>query len=74
MGVAHALVYAIYDVLVFGRPYQPRPTEGLDEQQTRRLIRHHSKRLKKLQVWLPEAPKVSDGAKALGKLKAHSET
>ena len=70
VGVAHALVYAIYNVLVFGRPYQPPRTKGLDEQQTRRLIRHHSKRLKKLQVWLPKAPKVSDGAKVLGKLKA----
>jgi transposase len=70
VGVAHALVHAIYNVLSFGRPYQPPQIEGLDEQQTRRLIRHHTKRLKKLQVWLPKAPKVSDGAKALLKLKA----
>jgi transposase len=70
VGVAHALVHAIYNVLSFGRPYQPPRIDGLDEQQTRRLIRHHTKRLKKLQVWLPKAPKVSDGAKALRKLKA----
>jgi transposase len=69
IGVAHALVFAIYNVLSFGRPYQPPRIGGLDQQQTRRLIRHHTKRLNKLQAWLPKAPKVSDGTKVLRKLE-----
>jgi transposase len=70
IGVAHALVYAIYNVLTYERPYQPPRVEGLDQQQTRRLIRHHSKRLKKLQAWLPKAPLLSDCTKVLRKLDA----
>jgi hypothetical protein len=49
-------VHTIYNVLAFGRPYRPPQVEGLDEQKTRSLIHHHSKRLRKLQAWLPKAP------------------
>ncbi len=70
IGVAHALVYAIYNVLSFGRPYVPPRVEGLDQQQTQRLIRHHTKRLRKLQAWLPKAPALSDCTKVLRKLEA----
>lgn len=73
IGVAHALVYAIYGVLSWGRPYQPPRVEGLDRQQTQRLIRHHSKRLKKLQAWLPQAPVLSDCTAILGRLPAMME-
>jgi transposase len=70
IGVAHALVYAIYNVLSFGRPYVPPRVEGLDQQQTKRLIRHHAKRLRKLQAWLPKAPALHDCTKVLRKLDA----
>lgn len=69
VGVAHALVYAIYNVLHYGRPYLPAAHEGMDQQQTKRLIRHHTSRLKKLQAWLPKAPLLTSGcAKALSML------
>jgi transposase len=69
IGVAHTLVYAIYNVLAYGRPYQPPRVEGMDRQKTRRLIRHHTKRLRKLQAWLPKAPVLSDCTKVLRKLE-----
>ena len=56
VALAHALVHTIYNVLAFGRPYRPPQVEGLDEQKTRSLIHHHTKRLRKLQAWLPKAP------------------
>jgi len=56
IGVAHALVHAIFNVLTFGRPYVPPRVTGLDQQEVKRLIRHHTKRLNKLQAWLPKAP------------------
>lgn len=70
IGVAHALAYAIYNVLKYGRPYQPPRVQGMDQQQTKRLIRHHSKRLQKLEAWLPKAPLLSDCTKVLRKLDA----
>ena len=69
IGVAHALVYAIYGVLAHGRPYQPPRVTGLDQPETRRLIRHHTKRLKKLRAWLPKASNLSDCTKVLRKLE-----
>jgi transposase len=70
IAVAHALVYAIYNVLHYGRSYQPPRIEGCDQQKTRQLIRHHSRRLKKLQDWLPKAPLLTDTTKVLRKLEA----
>lgn len=70
VGVAHALVYAIYNSLAWGKPYQPSRVQGLDQQQTQRLIRHHAKRLHKLQAWLPKAPLLSNYTKVLRKLEA----
>lgn len=69
VGVAHALVYAIYDVLHWGRPYQPPKVEGLDRNKTQSLIRHHRRRLRKLQAWLPQAPVLSNCAKVVTKLE-----
>jgi len=57
VAVAHALVYAIYSVLHYQRPYRPVPTPaGPDQPRTQRLIRHHTRRLKQLEAWLPKAP------------------
>jgi len=69
IGVAHALAYAIYQVLHYQRAYQAPKTEGLDQQQTQRLIRHHSKRLRKLKDWLPNAPVLSNCASVVTKLE-----
>jgi transposase len=58
VAVAHALVYAIYNVLHYHRPYRGEGAiEGPDQNKTKRLIRHHSRRLKQLEKWLPKAPK-----------------
>jgi hypothetical protein len=51
VAVAHAMVYAIYNVLHYRRPYRPSPTaDGPDQQRTQRLIRHHTRRLKQLEA------------------------
>ena len=68
MAVAHALARAVYNVLTYGRPYQA-PQPALDPQQTQRLIRHHTKRLKALQAWLPKAPTSTNCAKLLSKIQ-----
>ena len=58
IAVAHALVYAIWDVLHYRRPYRPADVaHGPDQVKTQRLIRHHCRRLKQLRVWLPKAPR-----------------
>jgi transposase len=69
IGVAHALVYAIYDVLHWKRPYQPARKQGLDRDTTHKLIRHHRRRLQKLQDWLPKAPVLSECTKVVRKLE-----
>jgi transposase len=57
IAVAHALVYAIYNVLLYQRPYQGAGApKGPDRNKTRRLIHHHARRLQQLKVWLPQAP------------------
>lgn len=57
IAVAHAMVYAIYHVLHYRRPYQPTPPPaGPNQRKTKRLIRHHARRLKHLKAWLPQAP------------------
>jgi hypothetical protein len=68
IAVAHALVYAIYEVLKCQRPYRPVGEQGLDQQETVRLIRHHQRRLRKLRRWLPKAPKLSPCSAILRKL------
>ena len=68
VAVAHALTYAIYDVLHWQRPYQPPKGAGLDQQKTRQLIQHHSRRLRKLQAWLPKAPVLTHCERVVSKL------
>ena len=63
------MVYAIYDVLHWQRPYQPPKVEGLDRAKTENLIRHHSRRLRRLKAWLPQAPVLSNCAKVVRKLE-----
>jgi transposase len=72
IGVAHALVYAIYEVLKYRRPYRPVAVAGLDAQKTERLIRHHARRLRKLRAWLPQAPKVTHCGAILRKLEVEA--
>ena len=57
-------------MLAYGRPYRAPRVEGLDQQQTKRLIRHHTKRLNKLREWLPKAPVLCDSTQVLRKLEA----
>lgn len=53
MAVAHMLVYAIYNVLSRGEAYRAIPRGKMDEVQRERVIRHHTRRLRRLGVWLP---------------------
>lgn len=69
IAVAHSLVYAIFNVLRYQRPYQAvGEPHGPDQSKTARLIRHHSRRLKQLRAWLPRAPK-PDYSHALNRLE-----
>jgi transposase len=53
VAVAHAIVYAIFQVLDTGKPYQESAPAALNEIQRQRLIRHHTRRLRRLGCWLP---------------------
>jgi transposase len=68
IAVAHALVYAIYNVLNFQRPYQQVASAELGQAQAVRLIRHHERRIKYLSAFLKQPPK-PDLAHALSKLQ-----
>jgi hypothetical protein len=57
VAVAHALVYAIYNVLTFQRPYREVASEGLSQAKAVRLIRHHQRRIKHLKAFLCQRPK-----------------
>lgn len=50
MAVAHVLLILIYKVLLTGIPYQERGAPLITEQQRKRLIRHHIRRLGKLGI------------------------
>ena len=57
IAVAHALVYAIYHVLAFQRPYKPLAAISIGEGKAKRLIRHHQRRIKHLQAFLRSQPR-----------------
>jgi transposase len=57
IAVAHALVYAIYNVLKYQRPYQETPPTPPELNKFRRLLRHHQRRIKYLQRFLSATPK-----------------
>jgi len=69
IAVAHALAYAIYEVLAHQTPYRPPATQVLDRNKTARLIRHHSRRLRTLRAWLPKAPAPSEYGRILRRLQ-----
>jgi len=53
VAVAHALVKAIHYVLANGEVYREAQPEVLNEIQRLRMIRHHTRRLRRLGCWLP---------------------
>jgi transposase len=53
VAVAHQLVEAIYWVLIRNEPYRSPLRQPLTEVQKQRLIRHHTRRLRRLGGWLP---------------------
>jgi transposase len=69
VAVAHALVYAIYNILKFQRPYQEIANAELSQDQARRRIRHHEKRIKHLKAFLKE-PLTPDLSYGLARLNA----
>jgi len=68
IAVAHALVYAIYNVLNYQRPYQQVAGSELGQAQAVRLIRHHQRRIQYLSAFLKQRPK-PDLAYTLSKLQ-----
>jgi transposase len=52
VAVAHTLVKAIYYVLATRQPYREAEREPLNEVQRQRVIRHHTRRLRRLGCWL----------------------
>jgi len=69
LAVAHALVYAIYNVLSYQRPYQEAPAVEIGQGKAKRLIRHHQKRIQHLQKFLSSKPE-PELAYALRRLEA----
>jgi hypothetical protein len=51
VATAHTLAIRIYEVLESGAPSQP-PSETLTPRAIKRLVRHHTRRLKCLHHWL----------------------
>jgi transposase len=51
VATAHSLAIRVYEVLESGKPYKP-PNAALTPRAVKRLIRHHSRRLKGLRQWL----------------------
>jgi transposase len=56
IAVAHMLLIFVYRVLDSGQPYQERGAPPMPDQQKRRLIRHHLRRLGKLGIAVSTAP------------------
>jgi transposase len=53
VAVAHLLTHAIYYVLSRGEEYRETKAKELNEIQRQRIIRHHTRRLRRLGCWLP---------------------
>ena len=53
VAVAHMLTHAIYYVLSRGEAYRETKPKELNEIQRQRIIRHHTRRLRRLGCWLP---------------------
>jgi hypothetical protein len=52
MATAHLLTLHLYEALSAGKPYAEQPPAELTTAKAQRLVRHHSRRLKKLNGWL----------------------
>lgn len=52
VAVGHALAKAIYHVLATGQPYREQAPEEVTEVQRQRMVRHHTRRLRRLGFWL----------------------
>jgi len=52
MATAHLLTLNLYEALATGKPYTEHPQAELTTAKAQRLVRHHSRRLKKLNGWL----------------------
>jgi transposase len=52
VGTAHVITLQLYQTLATGKPYVENPQAELAEGKVQRLVRHHSRRLKKLKHWL----------------------
>jgi transposase len=52
VATAHLLTLKLYGVLATGKPYAPNPQAELTPVKARKLVRHHSRRIKRLQQWL----------------------
>ena len=52
VAVAHLLVHAIYAVLSRREQYRPNKPKELNEIQRQRIVRHHTRRLRRLGCWL----------------------
>ena len=68
IAVAHALVYAIYNVLTYQRPYQQVAAAEIGTAQAVRLIRHHQRRIKHWKAFLHHRP-ATDLLHALSRLE-----
>jgi transposase len=71
IAVAHALVYAIYNVLNYRRPYQEVANGEPGQVRVKRLIRHHQARISHLKCFLgerstPDLVKVMNGLERAG--------
>jgi transposase len=61
VAAAHMLAIRIYEVLDSGAPYQP-PGETLTPRAVKRLVRHHTRRLKCLHHWLAKEKSATTAA------------
>lgn len=52
VGTAHLLTLQLFQTLATGKPYVENPQAELAPGKVQRLVRHHSRRLKKLKHWL----------------------
>ena len=54
VAVAHKLLTAVFHVLRTGTNYEPPRGEGLKPADVKRIIRHHTRRIRNVRRWLPK--------------------
>jgi transposase len=55
VAVAHTLLTAVYHVLRTGTRYQPPKGEVMGASEVRRIVRHHTRRIRNVSKWLPKS-------------------